>query len=186
MLEPQAYRSSKAGDVGMTPSPGWRQFIAHRQTGSGGLLFMPHLSKGLGLELVEERVLDFISVDRLGAQFKLFQHVDEFFAIDQFDGWCPISSCFSLGFLGEGAGCDDDAFVCTAGHGASEVANLRWSDRLCTPLALEQHLEGHQWIDLKYSEPVDSSIAALAGNHDLGESGFPKESLCKPLKAGRW
>ena len=39
---------------------------------------MLHLSKGLGLELVEERVLDFISGDRLEAQFKLFQHVDVF------------------------------------------------------------------------------------------------------------
>jgi hypothetical protein len=45
---------------------------------------------------------------------------------------------------------------------------------VCVALALKEHLEGDQRIDLQNPKAVDASIATLAGNNDLREAGLAK------------
>ncbi len=62
---------------------------------------------------------------------------------------------------------------------------MRRNDGFGVALALEQNLEGNQWIDLKNSKPVDSAIAALPRDHHLREYGFSEQALGESLKACR-
>lgn len=45
----------------------------------------------LALELLEEREIDFVGLDRPEAEFELLKHVDQFLAVDQLNGWNTIA-----------------------------------------------------------------------------------------------
>lgn len=131
-------------------------------------------------------MLDFKRSDGPKAKLQFLQHVDEFLAVDQLDRWSSIAGCFAFRFLCERASRDDDPLVCTTRHGAAKVAHLRWRNRLGVAFALKQDLEGHEWVDLKNSKAVNSTVATLASYDNLSEAGLTENSLGQPLEAGRW
>lgn len=126
------------------------------------------------------------SSDRSKTKLQRLKHVDEFLAVDQLNRRCAVAGCLTLRLLGERASRDDDAFVCAPRHSTTKVAHLRGRNRLGIALTLKQHLERHKRIDLENPESVDSAIATLTSDDNLGEARLPQNSLGKPLEAGRW
>jgi integrase len=72
----------------------------------------------------------------------------------------------------ERPGSDDDSLVRAACHGAAEIADVAWRDRPCVLLALEEHFETDEGVDLKDADTVDAAVSGSASNGDLLKTGF--------------
>ena len=80
-------------------------------------------------------------------------------------------------FHGERASRNNDALVRTARHCATKITDMRRGYRFLVALALEEHLERNQWIDLQRSIAVDALIARTASHDDLRETSFTQNPL---------
>ena len=119
--------------------------------------------KGLvGPELTEERMIDFIRRYGIETEFQALKHIDESLTVDKLYGRHAVARCFPARFSREGAGRDNNSLVCSPSHSTTKVSNVRRRYRLRISLALEEHLHGHEWIDLKSAVTVDSTVSALA------------------------
>lgn len=143
------------------------------------------LDPAILLEFVEERGVDFVDGDRLEAQFQIDEHIDELLAVNELDGRHAVPCCFPPCFTRKRPGRDDYALVGPTLHCAPEVANFRRGYGLGVALALKQHLETDERIDLERTVAIDAAITGTTCDDDLDEARLPQEPLREPLEAFR-
>src|SRR5438093_9687189 len=106
----------------------------------------------------------------LQTQLELLKHARQLLTVDEFDWRRSISNGLLSSLGGEGSGRDDDAFVSTAGHRTSKIANVARSDRARVLLALKENLKTDQRIDLQDANAVDAAISGATGDGDFLKS----------------
>src|SRR5690606_10079319 len=114
-----------------------------------------------------------------------FEHGDEFFTVDELDRGNAFARGFLAGVVGEHARGDDETLIGAALHGATEVTNVAGGDRMSrVALALEQHLEGDQRVDLQDAVAVDPAVTGSALDDDLLKAALAQEPLTNTLEPG--
>ena len=90
---------------------------------------------------------------------KLFEFLNQFFAINQINRPCTITLCLCPRFTGEAAGCNQQTFIRSSIHCSTEVANDRCPDASFVALGLELNVERQESTDSDNAFAVDSTIA---------------------------
>ena len=121
----------------------------------------------------------------VNAEAELLEQVAQSVPVDQLDGRSAIPGCLCLGFAGERSRRDQQPFLATASHRAAEVPYDTGGNGPLVPFALEVDRKRHQRQTVG-ARTIDATIAALAGNGDVHESGFTEDALGQALKAIWW
>ena len=109
----------------------------------------------------------------MDTKLQIPEQVAESIAVDQVNGWSPITGSLSLRIIRDGArGELYQPLVRSTNHRAAEVANGAWADRALVALALKQYLK-RQEGNAEHPLPVDATIAATASDRDLDEFLLP-------------
>lgn len=119
--------------------------------------------------LVDVDALDHL---RLDPESKLFQLVDELFAIYQINRRGAVTDGLFGCFTREGSGRDEQTPVRSAYERPAEISNITRRYRALVSLALKQYVKVEQSTDLHDPFAVDAAIATAAGDLDLYETAF--------------
>jgi hypothetical protein len=130
-------------------------------------------------------MVNVVSAARLQPQLKVRQHFNESLTINQLDRWRSVPVSLSPGILCERRSCEDDPFVGSTHHRASEVTHHGWAHGGLESLALKENSEAHEWVNHQEAVAIDAPIPASARDDHLFEASFSEQSLTKPLKASR-
>src|SRR5262249_44804629 len=91
----------------------------------------------------------------------------------------------SLRFLRECSCCQDNGFISSALHRPSKISDLAGTHRTCVSLALKEHFECHELIDLYGPYAVNSAIATAACDLHMFEIALSEQALAQPFETRR-
>ena len=133
-------------------------------------------------ELLEERVIYFKHF--FTSQAKLFglEQFNQTLAIYQLDWDYAFSIGFFLGIRTKPTCCKQNSFLSATHDGIPKISYILSADSLSYLLALEHHLRGEYMVQPQKTRSIYSSIVGFAGNHNLFQTMFVKESLAYTLK----